>query len=509
VAIALSGTLMLTSPAGAQTESTTIIKLDTPSADRPSSTRMMVSGWAADPTGTGTGVDRVVAYLGNPEAGGQDLGELTYGQPRQDVARLLGEARFTNTGFQLAIELPPGDHTLYVFAHLNTAGRDDGWSVYSIPFSASASVRPDPQAATLLGTDQPLVRTAAPAPASASNGGGSLRRAGEFTASNDNGAIRVTPSRHDPIPLDPLVPGMSSLLQESGLQSAEVADATGSGGALRNVATGQYSTGTVTMQGGGGTQCPGPNCPTNNSSVSTQLQNMPSSMVRELTGYNIPGLGTNTPCTPGTGPGACNPQTGAAQPQNPSNPLQQAQQRTAQNPLASNAPGNPLMQPAVSQGPACMQYGPNGQCLSQAGAQGPLGTTCLQYNGAQCAFYGTPQTPGTTPGAAPGTTTAGQPGANMAAGAGCAQWGSNGQCLSAATTAWNAGLPPNAPTMPGVATTQTNSQVPPTTALATTYGMPTAGATNPYPAGAPTSPAGTAGGVCLQFGAGGVCTRYQ
>jgi hypothetical protein len=137
----------------------------------------------------------------------------------------------------------------------------------------------------------------------------------------------------------------------------------------------------------------------------------------------------------------------------------------------------------------------------------------LQYNGAQCAFYGTPQTPGstpgTTPGAAPGTTAAGQPGANMAAGAGCAQWGSNGQCLSAATTAWNAGLPPNAPTMPGVATTQTNSQVPPTTALATTYGMPTAGATNPYPAGAPTSPAGTAGGVCLQFGAGGVCTRYQ
>ena len=73
---------------------TTIIHLESPSSTAASSTRMMVSGWAADPSGRGTGVDIVEIYLGDPQADGMDLGAATYGQPRPDVARTLGDPRF-------------------------------------------------------------------------------------------------------------------------------------------------------------------------------------------------------------------------------------------------------------------------------------------------------------------------------------------------------------------------------------------------------------------------------
>src|SRR5690349_25100599 len=117
-----------------------MIQLESPSSGAPSSTRLMVAGWAADPMGDGAGVDMVRMYLGDPNADGQDLGAATYGQSRPDVARTLGDSRFTNSGFQLAVEVPPGDYTLTVYAHRNTAGPDDGWVLYSTSFTASASV---------------------------------------------------------------------------------------------------------------------------------------------------------------------------------------------------------------------------------------------------------------------------------------------------------------------------------------------------------------------------------
>jgi hypothetical protein len=468
-ALTAGGGILVPAVAQAQASSTTIIKVDTPTANQPSSTRMMITGWAADPTASesGTGVDRVVAYLGDPEAGGQDLGELTYGQRREDVARLLGDARFTTTGFQLAIELPAGDHTLYVFAHRTGAGRDDGWSVYTTPFSASASIRPDPQAATLLGVDQPLVRTAAPPPPAA--GANSRRGSGDFTTSVDinggNGGGRVTSSRNDPIPLDPIVPGMSTLLEASGLQTADLMDTTGSGVGVSSARTGPYTTGPVTMSGGGNTQCPGPNCPNNANNLTRQLENMPPSMVRDLTGYNIPGVGNNTPCTPGNAAGSCSPQTGSSA--SAGSPAARSATGTQQpaGPQVTNPMNLPGVTPAVNSGPACMQAGPNGQCLTTAGSQGPLGSTCLRYSGSQCTYYGSPSTP-----AAAGTGTAAAT-PNLAGATGCPQMGGNGQCLL-------------------------------------TQASNTAGLVSPTTPLTGTAPASSSG-VCLQFGAGGVCTRYQ
>jgi hypothetical protein len=214
-ALALIG-LLPAAGVHADDQATTMIQLESPESGTPASTRLMVAGWAADPTGDGAGVDAVRVYLGDPNADGQDLGMATSGQPRPDVARTLGDSRFTNSGFQLAVELPPGDHTLTIYAHRNTAGPDDGWVVYSTSFTASASVRPDPRAVALLGGDQPPVRTANPSNSGAIiAGGGNGRTATGDTAwsasSPDGSQIRTTVSnRNDPIPLDPIIPGATS-----------------------------------------------------------------------------------------------------------------------------------------------------------------------------------------------------------------------------------------------------------------------------------------------------------
>src|SRR5579883_3355510 len=93
-----------------------------------------ISGWAIDPTGPGTGIDAVHVYLdgepGQPRA--RFLGQASYGQPRPDVARTLGDARYTNSGFALLSELPPGTHSLFVYAHTAGAGPQEGWNRASV-----------------------------------------------------------------------------------------------------------------------------------------------------------------------------------------------------------------------------------------------------------------------------------------------------------------------------------------------------------------------------------------
>ncbi len=535
--LTVSGVLAPTRSVSAQT-ATTIIQLESPGGSAPVGTRFMVNGWAADPTGQGTGVDIVQIYLGDPQDGGQDVGQASYGQPRPDVARTLGDQRFTNSGFQLALEVPPGQYTLYVYAHLNTAGPDEGWASFSQSFTASASARSDPQAIAALNGDQPQVRSAAPAPAGPTSSGGTSSRGGSgaFTATVDaSGAIRTSGSTNDPIPLDPIVPGMSSVQTQG---RPELADPTGSGMGIRQSViseglsqgtNGQYRTGQVTMTGGGGNQCPGPSCPANTSNVNTQLQQMPSDLIRQLTGYNIPGLGTNIPCTPSNGPGGCNPQTGSsAAPGAPTGT--QILQQQAQAALQSG--GGPVAQPAVNTGPPCSQSA-NGQCIQQQGAQGPLGSTCLRFVGSQCAYYGA--APPTAPAQAQAPL---QSAVNGQAG-GCAQWSGTGQCLtpaaSAASLAGAAGAPRDG-FIPGLATTypagvlsapggaspstSTGSLTSPSS-LTSPTSMPvgTTTGTQAVPgqnAAVAAAPAGYAGaqvpstsGVCLQFSPSGSCTQYR
>jgi hypothetical protein len=579
LALALVG-LVPAASVRADDQATTMIQLESPASGPPASTRLMVTGWAADPTGDGVGVDAVRVYLGDPNVDGQDLGAATFGQPRPDVATTLGDSRFTNSGFQLAVELPAGDYTLTIYAHRNTAGTDDGWVVYSTSFTASASVRPDPRAVALLGGDQPPVRTANPSSNGAIVAGGGRTGTADvpFSATNDGGAIRTTVSnRNDPIPLDPIIPGATSSYSP-GRNEAELADATGSGSGIRiSVASDSgvggngstYRTGNVSRTGGQGNACPGPNCPANTQNMNQQLQNMTPDMLRQITGYSIPGFGNSTPCVPtsqANAPGACNPQTGSSQAPGAPTGIQQLQAQTAAAQQAAN--DRPVFTPAGNTGPQCLLSTGNGQCANQAGSAGPLGSTCLRFVGQQCAYYGQPPaTASAAPGQAPNAL-AGQPGlaggapgmanplqtAGLGA-AGCAQWGGSGQCLQptsagspgaaggnnllAGLSATNpAGLLPagagtvtslvqqqasvpltntassgqsslyQSTTSPGQSSLyQATSPTAPSPYLASTTSPTTA---SPYGALPLPASSGTGGsGVCLQFGAGGACVRSQ
>jgi hypothetical protein len=521
---------------------TTIIQVESPSSASPAATKLMVNGWAADPTGRGTGVDLVQIYLGDPDAGGQDLGQATYGQARADVARTLGDQRFTNSGFQLAVEVPPGQYTLYVYAHLNTASADDGWASFNTNFTASSSVRPDPQAAALLNNDQPQIRTAAPpaggSAASSSGGSGSNRSSGITTINSSgysvsvdsSGGIRTTPAGNDPIPLDPVVPGMSSL-QPGGQNRPELADPTGSGAAIRQSvisegnsgggAAGQgYRTGQVTMVGGGGNTCPGPNCPANAGNINSQIQQLPSSAIRDLTGYQIPGLGNNTPCTPSNGPGGCNAQTGSSALPGAPTGTQLLQQQNQAAMMSGN--NTPMVQSPINTGPPCAQTS-NGQCTQQQGAQGPLGSTCMRFVGAQCAYYGAAPA---TPGGPPQTMASSNPLATTQGS--CAQWSGSGQCMTpaagAGTGARNDGFIPGLATTypPGVLSpaggaSQTSSLVSPVSNPTTSTSLPPQIGVAAGTQSVATAPAGyagaqvpsTSGGICLQFSPTGTCSQYR
>jgi hypothetical protein len=94
------------------------VVVDAPPAGSRVGGAVVVQGWAADPaSASGTGVARVVVYVdGEASAGGALAGEARYGLARPDVARALGAGRFQPSGFALPLTLPPGPHTLYVYA---------------------------------------------------------------------------------------------------------------------------------------------------------------------------------------------------------------------------------------------------------------------------------------------------------------------------------------------------------------------------------------------------------
>ena len=81
---------------------------------------LFVAGWAID-TGSlqGTGVDAVHVWAW-PVTGGAPtfVGVAAYGAPRADVAAAYGNARFTNSGFNLVGTInTPGTYDLAVYAH--------------------------------------------------------------------------------------------------------------------------------------------------------------------------------------------------------------------------------------------------------------------------------------------------------------------------------------------------------------------------------------------------------
>src|SRR5687767_8363586 len=86
-------------PALAQ-DAGSIVSVDTPLDTQMSELGQDVifTGWAANWTGPGTGVDRVMVLDAPQAAGGQVVVEATYGMPRTDVAAAYGDA-WTNSAF--------------------------------------------------------------------------------------------------------------------------------------------------------------------------------------------------------------------------------------------------------------------------------------------------------------------------------------------------------------------------------------------------------------------------
>lgn len=119
----LAGPARAAEPAG----SGLVVNVDAPSSGVtvPLGQPIFIGGWAADPDGGGTGVERVEVYLdGEAGAGGVHINGVRYGTARPDVAAAYGRPEWSRSGFALnwrPPNLPPGDHTLYVYAQ-STAG---------------------------------------------------------------------------------------------------------------------------------------------------------------------------------------------------------------------------------------------------------------------------------------------------------------------------------------------------------------------------------------------------
>ncbi len=125
---------------------TTQISIDTPSSGTQieAGKKVNIGGWAADPTGPGTGVDTVRVYLDGPmDGGGTLVGNATYGGVRADVAIALGNPSAVNSGFDLTWtpqSIEGGTHVLFVYAR-SAAG---GWTYSTINVDAPVSSAPAP-----------------------------------------------------------------------------------------------------------------------------------------------------------------------------------------------------------------------------------------------------------------------------------------------------------------------------------------------------------------------------
>lgn len=121
--------------------------VERPRANEVASTTLEIAGYAYDPSAPeGTGIDAVHVYLdGEPgERMARFLGEASYGLRRPDVAQRVGDARFTNVGFSLLVEVPAGNHSLFVYAHRSGAAPNDGWVRASVPLFEASLIVPRP-----------------------------------------------------------------------------------------------------------------------------------------------------------------------------------------------------------------------------------------------------------------------------------------------------------------------------------------------------------------------------
>lgn len=109
-------------------------------ATLPANQPLTISGWVVDRAADGwAGIDNVHVYNGLAGEGGTFLGRALFALPRPDVAQVLGNPFWTNSGFSLSLSpgaLGPGAHTLTVYAHTP----EKGWWFNQVAIIVAAPV---------------------------------------------------------------------------------------------------------------------------------------------------------------------------------------------------------------------------------------------------------------------------------------------------------------------------------------------------------------------------------
>ena len=161
--------------------------VETPGTSTSVNQYFTISGWAADlaaASGTGVNTLHIWAYP-NPGSGQPAIwvGTPTYGSPRYDIAALYG-SQFTNSGFTMTANLPPGVYLLYIAA-----------------FSTVANTFNQAQHITVtVATSQPVIAIDQPAPSSTVSA--AVRDHGLGDRSGGAGAGRPAGRRPRPHPRD-------------------------------------------------------------------------------------------------------------------------------------------------------------------------------------------------------------------------------------------------------------------------------------------------------------------
>jgi hypothetical protein len=112
----------------------TMLAVDIPASGAVVGRPFLLAGWAIDASAsTGTGIDTIHVWA-FPLAGGAPMfvGVPALGGPRPDVGAYFGNSRFTPSGYNMLVTLPPGPYDLSVYAHSVVTGTFNAWQVVRV-----------------------------------------------------------------------------------------------------------------------------------------------------------------------------------------------------------------------------------------------------------------------------------------------------------------------------------------------------------------------------------------
>ncbi|HZU06066.1 MAG TPA: fibronectin type III domain-containing protein [Chloroflexota bacterium] len=168
------------------------LTLDNPAEGASVEPQQMVSGWAADLAAPdGTGINAIVVSLDGAldSPDNRLIGVAEYGAPRPDIAEMLGDERFTASGFTLLWDTtttPSGPHQLVVQAHTAC-----GWQALSRPIIVSGGIA---------GATTPVAGAVAPATLTPGPAAVAVTTPTRSAPSGVVGGLVVTPGLLTPVP---------------------------------------------------------------------------------------------------------------------------------------------------------------------------------------------------------------------------------------------------------------------------------------------------------------------